>query len=199
MEFMRRTVRALLCVVLLLGVFCGMRATAGETICVEAEAARDVVAPMQMTKATDTLIRKGTAIAGASGKSYLEVPQGKGNPPKVTTGVATVDFAVKQSRAFLLWCRVWWIDECGNSLTVVLDDGRPFVFGQDGTYKTWHWVRAPVRLKQLNLDAGKHTLKVLNREDGVRIDQILLTTDKRYVPVGVEEGAPPKAAAKDKP
>jgi hypothetical protein len=170
-----------------------MPAAAGETICVEAEGARDVAAPMEVTRVTYEMVKKGTAIKGASGNSYLEVPQGKGNPPKVTTGEGALDVTVKQSREYFLWCRVWWMDECGNSVAIVMDDGRPFVLGQDGTYKQWHWVRAPARLKQLKLKAGKHTLKIVNREDGVRIDQVLLTTDKRLIPVGIEDLRPAKA------
>jgi hypothetical protein len=57
---------------------------------------------------------------------------------------------------------------------------------EDSTYKTWHWVHSPPRLPQLALPAGPCTLTVQNREDGVRIDQLLLTTDRRYIPVDIE-------------
>ncbi len=71
-----------------------------------------------------------------------------------------------------------------------VDGNRSFSFGQDGTFKCWHWVKGPRRLKQLELKKGVHTLKLMNREDGVRVDQILLTTDRRYVPVGTEQATP---------
>ena len=89
----------------------------------------------------------------------------------------------------MLWCRVWWNGECSNSFTVKIDDQPPFLFGEDATYKTWHWVRYPVSrtAKPIDLTAGDHSLVLLNREDGVRIDQILLSSDKRFVPVDIEK------------
>ena len=64
-----------------------------------------------------------------------------------------------------------------------------FLFGEDATYKTWHWVKYPVSrtVKPLNLTEGKHTLTFFNREDGVRLDQILLSADKRFVPMDIEK------------
>ena len=82
--------------------------------------------------------------------------------------------------------RVWWEGECSNSFTMSLDDGLPFVFGEDATYNSWHWVKAPSRLKQLTLSKGKHKLTIKNREDGVRLDQVLFVMDKNHVPVDVE-------------
>ena len=39
--------------------------------------------------------------------------------------------------------------------------------------------------KSVTLSKGKHTIVFRNREDGVALDQFLLTTEKRYVPVGI--------------
>lgn len=162
-------------------------ASATEMICVEAESATAVSEPMMATDATVTQ-QAGAAVPapGASGSSYLEVPQGKGNPPAVTGGVATVTFETNQDGQYYLWCRAWWTDECANSASLSVDGAPPFTFGQDATYKHWHWVKAPLRLKQLKLSAGRHVLKISNREDGIRLDQILVTNDKKYVPVGIE-------------
>ena len=83
---------------------------------------------------------------------------------------------------------------------MMLNEGRPFTFGQDAVYKNWHWVKAPRRIKDLRMGAGQQKLTIQNREDGVRIDQILLTRDRRFVPVGVEESRPlPRASRNDKP
>ena len=161
---------------------------AQEIVCFEAETAEQVCVPMQVgPDAGAKPNSKWPPAKDGSGGGYLEVPEGKGNPPKVTTGEATCSFLVTHPGAYALWARVWWLDECGNSLTMSLDDNRPFTFGQDATYKRWHWVKAPKSLRNLSLAAGKHVLKIKNREDGVRIDQILLSSDKRYVPVGIED------------
>jgi hypothetical protein len=40
--------------------------------------------------------------------------------------------------------------------------------------------------KPITLKAGTNTLTVLNREDGVRLDQVILSADRRFVPVDQE-------------
>ena len=131
-------------------------------------------------------------LADSSGGQYLEIPEGVGKPPDVN-GDATLEFSLEKAGTYVLWCRVWWLDGCGNSIGIAIDGGKDFTFGQDATYKKWHWVKSPPRLEQLTLPAGKHTLKLMNREDGIAIDQILFTTNTRYVPVGIEAAAVPAA------
>lgn len=157
-------------------------------LCFEAESAFQVDPPMRRVHATDSgLSTQDRAIAeAASGGAYLEIPQGAGNPPQLTAGAAKFLIEVPRPADYILWARVWWEDECGNSFTMRVDNQPAFVFGQDSTVRCWHWVRAPPRLPCLSLSAGEHLLVVSNREDGARIDQILLTADPKYVPVGIE-------------
>lgn len=126
-------------------------------------------------------------IEGASG-TYLEIPEGAGNPPKVTAGKAVFSFEVPEDVQFTLWCRVWWEGECSNSFTVTVDDQPGFLFGENATYKVWHWVKYPVSrtTAPIRLTKGRHTLTFHNREDGVRLDQVLLSADRRFVPVDIE-------------
>ena len=126
-------------------------------------------------------------IEGASG-AYLEIPEGAGNPPKVTAGKAVFSFEVPEDGQFTLWCRVWWEGECSNSFTVTVDDQPGFLFGENATYKVWHWVKYPVSrtTAPVRLTKGRHTLTFHNREDGVRLDQVLLSADRRFVPVDIE-------------
>jgi hypothetical protein len=161
----------------------------GGSIVIEAEAAADVEAPAVTVRfAAPPAGEK--AVAGASGDAYLAIPQGGGNPPAVTTGKATYSVTVPAAGNYTLWVRAYWDDSCGNSVGVLINDTAAFML-EDSTYKTWHWVRSPPRLPQLSLAAGTATLVLHNREDGVRIDQILLTTDRRYVPVDVETATTP--------
>jgi hypothetical protein len=152
---------------------------AGVKICFEAETAKTTESPMAVYT---------NGCEGASGP-YLEIPEGAGNPPKLNAGKAEYQVNIPKDGAYVLWCRVWWNGECSNSFTVKIDDQPPFLFGEDATYKTWHWVRYPVSrtAKPIDLTAGDHSLVLLNREDGVRIDQILLSSDKRFVPVDIEK------------
>lgn len=180
---------------ILLGVFClGALARAQDRICFEAESAAGITAPMEAVTADSTTNEAARQAAGsASGGKYLEIAEGKGCPPKVTAGEAQYTIEIPEEGTYALWCRVWWEDSCGNSFRMNLDAEPPFIFGEDAVYKTWHWVKAPADLKQLKLSRGTHTLTVRNREDGVRIDQILLTRDAKLVPVDIEETTVPAA------
>lgn len=160
-----------------LGVLCAD--AKGVRVCFEAESAVELEAPM-------ILVTNG--IEGASG-DYLEIPEDAGNPPKLMAGKAIYTVELPTDGAYTLWCRVWWEGECSNSFNISVDEQPPFLFGEDATYKVWHWVKYPVArtTPPLNLTKGKHRIVFHNREDGVRLDQIVLTTDKRFVPVGIEK------------
>ncbi len=162
---------------------------AATVICLEAETAKMIEAPMVKVEAA--AVPKGvTLVKGASAGAYLEIPEGKGNPPKVTTGKAVYEIDIPADGEYVLWARVYWDGECSNSFGVKVGENKAFSFGQDATYKTWHWVRSPRRLKQLRFKKGKTVITFENREDGVRVDQIALSSNTRWVPVGVEKLRP---------
>lgn len=164
------------------------RVWAQSIICFEAESSADVSAPVKAARpGTRSPATDAQALRAASGRGYLEIPEGSGNPPEIKAGSARFAFDIREAGKYYLWCRVWWDNECGNSLRIGIDEARSFTFGQDATYKRWHWVKAPPRLKQLNLSRGGHALTVLNREDGIKLDQLLLVNSRHYVPVGIEE------------
>lgn len=169
--------------------FWGTAAFGGDHVCLEAESCQTVKAPMLVVNAMDAT-NAGAVVAGASGGQYLEIPKGAGHPPQTNAGEAAISFELDQAGDYVLWGRVYWLSECNSSFTMALDDAIPFTFGKDATYNAWHWVKAPPRLKQLTLTKGRHTLTIKNRQDGVRLDQILFTLDKQYVPVGVEDVTP---------
>ena len=158
-------------------------AWAGGRVCLEAESAAVLVAPMRVVEAPGT---NADAVAGASGGKYLEIPKDAGHPPAMTNGEARLAFTIDESGDYTLWGRVYWLSACNSSFTVQVDDSLPFTFGKDATFNAWHWVKQPPRLK-MALAKGPHTLTLRNRQDGVKIDQVLFTIDKRYVPVGVED------------
>ncbi len=157
-------------------------AGAANMVCIEAEHPVEITRPMQIVDAT----AQPETLKNASGGKYLEVPDGAGKPPEVG-GSAVYSFTIDSPGTYYLWGRVWWPDGCGNSFSMSLNDAKEFAFGQDGTEKRWHWVAAPPRLKQLELDKGTHKLVISNREDGAKIDQILLVKNRRYVPVDIEK------------
>ncbi len=151
------------------------------TLCFEAEDATSIEAPVRIWDGGDDPADQKVA-AEASGGKFIEIPEGAGDPPDVA-GEAVYEFEITQPGRYRFWGRVWWPNSCGNSFTWILNDDNPFVFGRGGTYESWHWVRGML----VTLQPGRHTLRVLNREDGARLDQILITRNLRLVPMGIEE------------
>ena len=151
----------------------------GVKVCWEAESAKILEPPA---------VRLSTGCEGASG-AFVEIPEGAGNPPARNEGKAVYEIEISETGSYWLWARVWWNGECSNSFTVTIDDKTPFLFGEDATYRTWHWVKYPVSrmAKPVSLEKGRHTVVFANREDGVRVDQILLSSDRRFVPSGIEK------------
>ena len=162
-----------------------MAASAGlaATVLVEAEAAVETEAPMALYT---NAVAAGDIGHTASG-AWLAIPEKAGNPPKLEKGFAKYEVEIPSDGGWYLWARVLWEGECSNSFTIQIDDGAPFLFGEDMTFNTWHWVRYPVSrmAKPVQLAKGRHTIVFRNREDGVALDQFLLSSEKRYVPVGI--------------
>ena len=54
-----------------------------------------------------------------------------------------------------------------------------------GIHKTWEWAPVelgPQKLRTFNLPAGLVLLEIIGREDGTKIDQILITANDRWKP-----------------
>jgi hypothetical protein len=160
---------------------------AAATVVVEAESAVETEAPMA---AASCAAPADTDVGhAASGGSWLSIPEKAGNPPALNKGFAKYEVEIPADGGYYLWARVLWGGECSNSFTVQIDDLEPVLLGEDMTFGVWHWVRHPVSrmAKPVTLSKGRHTVIFRNREDGVALDQFLLATEKRFVPVGIAE------------
>jgi hypothetical protein len=177
----RKSVKIPMLLPVVIAVLC-CRLAAADTICFEAESAESIVPPMQISKIEATSEKDKV-----SGGSVLEIPQGSGEG-KAVGGSAAFTVTIPADGRYVFWARVWWADSCGNTFSVKIGDFPPFTFGNNGTYQAWHWMKSNVRLE---LKKGKTSLSILNREDGIKIDQILLTSDLDFVPVGIESAAMP--------
>lgn len=157
-------------------------------ITVEAESAAEVEAPMALATNAAPAADVGHT---ASGGAWLQIPEGAGNPPKLERGFARFEIEVPADGGYYLWARVLWGGECSNSFTLQVDDAAPVLFGEDPTFGTWHWVRYPASrmAKPVQLTAGRHVVVFRNREDGVALDRFILTTEKRFTPVGISGSA----------
>jgi hypothetical protein len=175
-----------LAVLLAVGVAAGYARSA--TVCLEAESAFSNEPPMvvvSMTNAPSGI----QAVEGASGNAYLEVPLGAGKTPKVKAGMAKITFEAPADGSYTFWLRVFWAGECSNTFLIQIDSEKPFMVGGDSTFKSWHWIKSPMSKMTPPpfIAKGSHTLTIIHREDGVRLDQLVLASSPRYVPVGVEK------------
>ncbi len=155
-----------------------MHATAETTVCFEAEDSKELKAPVKITE-----IKENADAAKVSGGKIIEIEQDAGEGGKVG-GSAKYSITLKEDGTYYFWARCWWLDGCGNSFGVKIGDKPEFIVGNDGTYKAWHWVKAKVGLK---LEKGSYDVFILNREDGIKIDQILVTSDRKLIPVDIEK------------
>jgi len=85
-------------------------------------------------------------------------------------GAAVFEFALAQAGTYRLSARVWWIDRGGNSMWARMDGGDDLMIGNDENLLTWEWVTGPA----WELAAGRHTLRIADREMGGRLDRVFL-------------------------
>lgn len=145
---------------------------ANAKVCFEAENASSAQSPIKISK-------PGTS-KKYSGRGFLDIPWDRNETKGV--GSAVVYANVKTAGTYYLWARTFWANGCGNSIGVSVNDGESIILGEDGTYDKWHWVGGNARVK---LKAGRNKFIIKNRETGVRVDQIFLSQDGDYTPVGI--------------
>ncbi len=90
--------------------------------------------------------------------------------------------------AYTVWLRGYAPNAAGDSLYVSLDD-QPGVILTGFTPRQWDWAatRGDAQGGLVTIEVtqpGLPAFHVWQREDGVRLDRILLTTDSGYRPTG---------------
>ncbi|RYG67355.1 hypothetical protein EON80_13735 [bacterium] len=113
-----------------------------------------------------------------SGDGYVQMPWNKHH----RAGHGTYRFKVPYAGMYYVWLRTQWQNPFSNRVYVAVNGGRPQSLGEDATYQSWHWVggRARVRCR-----AGWNTLVLQELDMGVKIDQILVTSDSNLIPAGI--------------
>jgi hypothetical protein len=107
----------------------------------------------------------------------------------------TYDVVFQNPGTYYLWMRARQSGGAGNSAWFGLRSGTPPVgFFDNATAAGWYWLRDEVVVIP---SAGRHTLALVNREDGYSVDRILLTTDASYSPVGINSGNGPAKSARE--
>jgi len=138
---------------------------------------------------TDTLTPGFVIVKGplASGGEYLQIPKGSGWSSR--TGVAEYTIHINTSGNYVVWGRAIAPTGEGNALGVQIDDA----IGAIRLSNTWQWTTVNHRGStdesnpmndpvSFRLAAGKHTLKLKPGESGAKLDKMLITNDRAYVP-----------------
>lgn len=146
---------------------------ANAKVCFEAEKTATIESPLKKVSGQGAVV---------SGGGYLEIPWDQNKTKGI--GSATYKFNVKTAGTYYVWARTFWANGCGNSVEVEVNNGDGKILGEDGTYDTWHWVGGRARV---TLKAGVNTLKLKNRETGVRVDQFFFCQDGDYSPTGIRK------------
>jgi hypothetical protein len=130
----------------------------------------------------------------ASSGAYLWIPEGSGdvlNNPSQAVGSVAYTFSVSVAGNYVVWGRL--IDNLGNSFFVSMDSGSYALWDTvGGSTWGWDWVnnRGVADPMVYSLGVGQHTLVIKHREDGAKLDRILITNDMAYVPQGQGNAVP---------
>ncbi len=117
------------------------------------------------------------ANASAVGGTALLAPVGS---PAEGRGRARLSVELPRPGTYHAWVRGLWRDECSNTVCLTVGSSPERVAGGDSVYNVWHWV--PVAT--FELAESTVPLEVIQRETGAAVDQILLTPDGQFQPVG---------------
>ena len=124
----------------------------------EAERAFFVVPPLEIARDE-----------AASAERYIYSPDGAGNHYEPGLIMATYTVNITQTGKYVLWGRVIAADERDASFFVQIDSGFNNTWHVEAG-KSWHWDAVNNRGKVdpviFILSEGKHTIKIILREDG---------------------------------
>jgi polygalacturonase len=131
------------------------------------------------------------ADSAASAGQYIMVAAGNNSSAAApTTGQAGLTFTVPASGTFKIWGRVIAPANTDDSFWVRVDGGTWINWNDIVAGAAWHW--APVTndassdaVVSYALGAGTHTLTFAYREDGAKLDRVLITNDLAFTPSGV--------------
>ena len=119
----------------------------------------------------------------ASAGAYIWKPSRSGDTT-APDGVAEYTIDIPTTGDYVIWGRVIAPDGGCNSFFTSIDGGE-HVAWHIPIGSVWIWVSVNGNEQDpliLNLAAGIHTLRISGREDGTKLDRLLITNDMAFVP-----------------
>jgi hypothetical protein len=142
----------------------------------ETEKADEMISPM--ISQTDST---------TSNNQYISVPNDSGND-----GSATYTVEITEESLYVLWGRVLASNYDDDSFFVQIDNLEQNLWDIKNT-ENWNWQLVTNRIDdnpvKTFLTLGTHQIKLIQREDGTKIEKILLTNDLNFIPEGFGEQA----------
>jgi len=143
-------------------------------------------------EAEDGDIHNAMVTAGdnnASSGTYILVPNGGGS-----NGYAAYTFQVTSAGNYVVWGRVLAPNGTSDSFYVAMDGGAESIWDTAISTK-WVWKKVSHRggadPAVYNLATGKHTLTIKQREDGTKIDCVVITMNSSSAPsTSIFNGSP---------
>lgn len=121
-----------------------------------------------------------------SEKQVLSIPKAE-KGKKFPEDSVTYKINVPADGNYYLWARVRWSTGCGNSINMSIEGIKGSYVITDGTYDALHWLalldgKNPLKLA---LKKGTETLTLTSKENGLMLDQFLLTDSAKYRPADI--------------
>jgi hypothetical protein len=111
--------------------------------------------------------------------------------PNPDYGSATTTQTISSVGTYRVWSRIMTgVASTDNSYSLEIDGANCYVVGDNTSIpaNTWTWVDyqngSTTSKIDVSLSAASHTFKMIGREDGVKVDRIIVTTDTACVPTG---------------
>jgi ferric-dicitrate binding protein FerR (iron transport regulator) len=134
----------------------------------------------------DTLRIEAEQMALSGGMAILPDPTASGgraigvkDPPKAgQEAVAEIVAKRKQAAPYAVWIRLHWPHGVPPALTLAVGDALTWSSNQVGANQTWQWVRAG----SAELPDGAFRIRLTDTQPGMRIDQIVISSDPEFSP-----------------
>lgn len=123
--------------------------------------------------------------------SLLLTPQALAQcaPLPTDTGKVITTVTVNESGLYTVWSRMQAASSVNDSFWLQIDDTCPINVGDGSlTPNVWTWVNYrdgdPDTIITANLTAGSHTITLVGRESGVKVDRVSLLGNPTCIPTG---------------
>lgn len=109
-------------------------------------------------------------------------------PPNYGSVSSTLE--IPADGVYQIWSRINASSSANNSYSLEVDGKSCFVVGDSSSIPVneWTWVNYrdgdPAQAIKLNLTRGSHSIKLIGREAGVKVDRVMALADMNCTPVG---------------